>query len=214
MKANEFVNEMRRLGLGAFRSVDAVKLLEGSNAYANLFLHRLARRHQIENISRGIYALKGVSKLEIANLLEPRGYVSNLAALFRYGLINQDPLVVDIISSRRSFSKEISYDKSVINIKAIKISRKRFFGFRKEKGYVGYFLIAEPEKAILDTLYLYKKGLASYCKEAFENGSGMVLEERLVKYARRMGSEALLDILEKDVGVNARADTDVKRLRA
>ena len=212
MRSNEFISQLHRLELGVFTTADAAKVLGGSSAYVNLFLHRLATRHEIERIGRGIYALKGAGRFEIANAVEPNGYISGVAALFYYDLINQDPLVIDIASSRRSFAKEIRYRESTISVKVIKISIKRFFGFRKEKGSVGYFLIAEPEKAILDTLYIYKNRLASYCKEAFENGEGEIDKERLVEYAHKMGSNMLIGMLDK-IGIDA-GDIHAGRIRA
>jgi predicted transcriptional regulator of viral defense system len=211
MRTNEFISQLRRLELGVFTTADAAKVLGGSRAYVNLFLHRLAARHEIERIGRGVYALKGAGRFEIANAVEPNGYISGIAALFYYGMINQDPLVIDIVSARRSFAKEIKYGESTISVKVIKISIKRFFGFRKEKGSVGYFLIAEPEKAILDTLYIYRNRLASYCKEAFENGEGKIDKEKLAEYAHEMRSSMLIGMLDK-IGIDV-GDVHAGRIR-
>lgn len=201
MKYDRFINEMHTLRLGVFTSADAIKVLGSGRAYANLFLHRLASTDRIVHIARGLYAVHGVDRLEIASSLAPNGYVSGLAALFHYGLINQDPLIIDIVNTKKSASRTVAYERSKINIKIVKISKKWFFGYKREMGNMGYFLMAEPEKAILDTLYLYKHRLASYCKEAFENGMD---REKLIEYARRTGSGALLEAL-KGIGVDPNA---------
>ncbi|MGC9037813.1 MAG: type IV toxin-antitoxin system AbiEi family antitoxin domain-containing protein, partial [Candidatus Micrarchaeia archaeon] len=67
MRANEFISRLHRLELGVFTTADAMKVLGGSRAYVNLFLHRLAARREIESIGRGVYALKGAERFEIAN---------------------------------------------------------------------------------------------------------------------------------------------------
>lgn len=204
MRSDEFINEMRASGLGVFTSVDAVKVLGSSKAYANLFLHRLASRNKIRHIGRRLYAVEGVGRLEIANSLAPNGYVSGLAALFYYGFINQDPLIIDIVNTKKSLSRSIAYGRSKINVRIIKISKKGFFGYKKEMGNIGYFLIAEPEKALLDALYIYKDKLASYCKDALEGGKSGISKEKLIEYAERTGSSALLKMLGK-IGVGSNA---------
>ena len=204
MRSEEFIHEMRTLGLGVFTSIDAMKVLGSSREYANLFLHRLTRRNLIRHIGRTLYALEGAGRLEIANSLAPNGYVSGLAALFYYGMINQDPLGIDIVNTKKSLSRSVMYGRSKISVKIIKVSKKRFFGYKKEIGNIGYFLIAEPEKAIIDTLYLYKDRLASYCKDALDSGKGSISSERLIGYARRTGSASLLKMLAK-IGVDPNA---------
>lgn len=200
MRSSEFINRMRSLRLGVFTSADAMKVLGSGRPYANLFLHRLARSNQIKHIGRRLYAIDGADRLEIANSLAPNGYISGLAALFYYGLINQDPLAIDVVNTKRSLGRQIMYGRSRINVKIVKISKKLFFGYKKEVGNVGYLLIAEPEKAILDTLYLYKYRLASYCKEALDNAEGGINREKLMEYAQRAGSGPLLKMLAK-IGV-------------
>ncbi|MGC8730615.1 MAG: type IV toxin-antitoxin system AbiEi family antitoxin domain-containing protein [Candidatus Micrarchaeia archaeon] len=192
MESKKFINEMRRLKLGVFTTNDAMKVLAGSRNYINLFLHRLAKRHSIEYISRGIYAIEGVDRLALANSLAPNGYISCLSALFYHGLIEQDPLIIDVINTRKSLSRSIEYEHSRINVRIIKISKEAFFGYKKEISSVDYFLIAEPEKAIIDMLYIYKDKLTSYCKDVLENSNGDINKEKLVEYAKRIGSYALL----------------------
>ena len=197
MRSSEFINAMRSLRLGVFTSADAMKVLGSSRLYANLFLHRLASRNQIKHIGRGLYAVEGAGRLEIAYSLAPNGYISGLAALFYYGLINQDPLEIDVVNTKRSLNRQVMYEHSRINVKIVKMSKRLFFGYKKDIGNVGYFLIAEPEKAILDTLYLYKGKFASYCKDALDNGEGSINRKKLIEYAQRAGNGALLRMLAK-----------------
>ena len=204
MRSNEFINKMRSLRLGVFTSADAMKVLGSSRQYANLFLHRLAGSSQIKHVGRGLYAIDGAGRLEIAYSLAPNGYISGLAALFYYGLKNLDTLAIDVVNTKKSLSRLVVYERSRINVKIVKISKKLFFGYKKEIGNVGYFLVAEPEKAILDTLYLYKYRLASYCKDALDNSEGIISRKRLMEYAQRAGHSQLLKMLAKiGVGENA-----------
>ena len=61
-------------------------------------------------------------------------------------------------------------------------------------GSVGYFLIAEPEKAIVDTLYIYKSIYTGLCSEAVKRG---INKELIKTYAERMKSKRLSELLRE-----------------
>jgi len=168
------------------------ELLASQKNYVNLFLHRLYKKDLIARISKSRYALAGAGKLELAYALAENGYISTLSALFYYHLINQDPNSVDIVNTLASKKKVLKGEFGSIQVRLVKLSPERLFGYRRVLGSVGYFLIAEPEKAIVDTLYIYKSIYTGLCSEAVKRGVNTAL---LKAYAERMRSKWLLELL-------------------
>lgn len=93
-----------------------------------------------------------------------RGYVSFITALHLYGIIEQIPQSITVASV--AHTKEIRTKAGIFVIHHI--SPSFFFGFDWYKGN-GDFLIAEPEKALADCIYIsgYKKNQFSHFPELY-----------------------------------------------
>ena len=114
----------------------------------------LEREDVLTKVCRGIWLEAGAAKVSPYTLipyLTPahRAYVSFVSALHLHGIIGQIPQVVTLAST--AHSRTIKTKLGVFDIH--QISPSFFGGFRwyKEEGD---FLIAEPEKALIDSLYL------------------------------------------------------------
>jgi len=188
----EFAKNLERLGLGVFTTNDARRILGKPKNYVNLFLHRLYKKGLITRVSKNRYALGGASKLELAYALAKNGYISTLSALFYYNLINQDPNSVDVVNTIASKKKTLNGEFGSMQVRLVKLGPERLFGYRRVLGNVSYFLIAEPEKAIADTLYIYKSVYTGLCGEAVKRGVNTAL---LKAYAERMHSKKLVELL-------------------
>ena len=117
-------------------------------------LNHLKKEGIIIKIYRGIWAEKDNEKLSpyavIQHLLaKHRLYVSFISALHLHGIIEQIPQVITLAST--AHTKTIHTKLGTFSIH--QISPLFFDGFGWYKG-VGNFLIAEPEKALIDSLYL------------------------------------------------------------
>lgn len=117
-------------------------------------LNRLEKEGIIFKVYRGIWAEKDDEKLSpyaaIQHLLpRHRLYVSFISALHLYGIIEQIPQVITLAST--AHTKTIHTKLGTFSIH--QLSPLFFDGFGWYKG-VGNFLIAEPEKALVDSLYL------------------------------------------------------------
>jgi len=121
-------------------------------------LRILEREGLIVRIYRGIWAIseRYISPYEIIPLLFPLSstYLSFISALHLYGIIEQIPQQITLASI--SHTRFISTKVGMFSVHHI--SPEFFCGFdwyKKE----GKFLVAEPEKALIDCLYLsaYKK---------------------------------------------------------
>ncbi len=195
-KTQEIIDYFNEIGKHVFTLSDVSKLtLKRRNYLSRL----LSTNSKIKKIERNKYYLNGANINEVAsNIVEP-SYVSFMAAFRFYDLTTQIPAKVSVVAIKRH--EAIFFENMRIEFKTV--NRKRFFGYRK----VGNAMIALPEKAILDSLYLREPSFTDV-EEALSKG----LEEKtidvrkLMNYAKEMKSAVLINrlgfILE-DLGVDA-----------
>jgi len=118
-------------------------------------LSRLLAQGWLKRLRKGIYQLSDVpSDVErIANQLYRPSYLSFESAMSRYGILSQIPFAVSFATPRRS--KRVSVEGTEVEFRQIK--KELFKGFHLKEG----LFIAEPEKALMDQLYLTSLGKAS-----------------------------------------------------
>jgi len=117
------------------------------------FLQRLEKSGAISRINKGKYhfLFKEISDFELANFLISPSYVSLESALSFYGILPQFTYTITSITPLKS--QKIIYREKEYEF--AHLDSKYFFGFvKKDK-----FLIATPEKALLDELYFVAKKL-------------------------------------------------------
>lgn len=117
-------------------------------------LNNLERQGLIFKIYRGIWGEvenKRLSPYSVIPFLLPRhrAYLSFISALHLYGIIEQIPQVIYLAST--SHTRTIRTKLGAFSVH--QIAPSFFGGFDWYKGE-GSFLIAEPEKALVDCLYL------------------------------------------------------------
>ena len=107
----------------------------------------------LKNIEKNKYLIigKNVNTFEIANYLYQPSYVSLETALNYWGILSQFPFEITSITSKKSVTKNIE-DKMFTYSH---ISNKYFGMFTKKDN----MLIALPEKALFDQIYLTTKGI-------------------------------------------------------
>src|SRR3989338_1136049 len=114
-------------------------------------LNHLEKQGVILKIYRGIWAEanESLSAYGIIPFLFPRhqAYLSFIGALHVYGIIEQIPQVITVASI--SHTKEIATKLGVFSVHQISHNFFKGFDWHKKKGD---FLIAEPEKALIDCL--------------------------------------------------------------
>lgn len=117
-------------------------------------LSLLEKEGLIFKIYRGVWAEAGSGQLSSHSIVpylfpKHRAYVSFVSALHLYGIIDQIPQVITLASTVHT--KMIRTKIGVFSVH--KIASSFFDGFDWYGG-AGSFLIAEPEKALVDSLYL------------------------------------------------------------
>ena len=114
-------------------------------------LQRLEKAGIIKRISKGkyLFAFRETNDFELANFLVNPSYVSLESALSFYGILSQFPYTITSVTPLKT--KKIIYKDKEYEFSHLE--SKYFFGFvKKDK-----FLVALPEKALLDELYFMAK---------------------------------------------------------
>jgi predicted transcriptional regulator of viral defense system len=152
----ELVRNLVRFNKAYWSVADLQKILGYQSRQTLLVaLHRLVREGVLTRMRRGIYrvSLNSVEGALLANLLYTPSYLSFESALSRFGILSQVPYTITLATTRRS--KKMTLDGTAVEYRQLR--EDLYFGHRLEKGLD----IAEPEKALLDALYLMKRGKLS-----------------------------------------------------
>ena len=145
---------IKRLGRSIFTTHELVSISAKSASTVVQSLNRLQQQGLLIKIYRGLWAEPGakvLSPFEMIPYLFPRErvYVSFITALHLHGIIEQIPQVITLASV--SHSRTIHTKAGVFSVHQLSPGFFDGFGWYKEGGS---FLIAEPEKALIDSLYL------------------------------------------------------------
>lgn len=113
------------------------------------------KRWYLEKIARWIYSLpnKVINPFELANKIYSPSYISFFSALYSYWIVFQNPSTQIYLAYKKSTIKKIEKLWLEINLKCLKenILLNNEWLIIKDN-----YTIASPERAFLDTIYLYK----------------------------------------------------------
>jgi predicted transcriptional regulator of viral defense system len=109
---------------------------------------RLEEENILTKIERGKYLKtnSNYEKFEIAQFIYNPSYISFETALSYYGLINQLPFEITSATPKKGVEKE--FEGQLYSYQHMQ--KELYIGFKKEEEY----LIALPEKAIFDQIYI------------------------------------------------------------
>jgi predicted transcriptional regulator of viral defense system len=125
------------------------------NAVGNA-LRRQERRGLVEHISNKIYINKlahEFSSKELVNLLRPEAYISLESALAEWGISTQSPSMLTCVTT--GFGRK--FRSPSVRIVYRHIGKPLYWGFQEKRTRHGHYKIAEPEKALLDWIYLKRQ---------------------------------------------------------
>lgn len=135
-----------------FTPLDVKRIFGIGSTAVSFLLYRYSRRGLILHLKRGCYALSSdlPNDFSLANKLYEPSYISLEFALSFHGIIPETVYEITSITpkSTRRFSmmgKNFSYHR---------IKKEAFGGYIPLKQNDAVFLIAEPEKAFVDFVYL------------------------------------------------------------
>jgi predicted transcriptional regulator of viral defense system len=145
-------------------------------------LRRQERRGLVEHVSNKVYINKlahDFSPRELVGILRPNAYISLESALAEWGISTQSPSSLTCVTT--GFPRK--FRTPSIRIVYRHISEHLYWGFQENRTRHGSYKIAEPEKALLDWIYLQR-----------QQGLPVVLDElnlkvtdkgKLLKYASK-----------------------------
>lgn len=148
-----------------FTLKDLKDITNKDEKYCKLLLYRLRKDKLIFKIEKNKYTLHYEPLIFSSRLVWP-AYISCWSAIRFYNLTEQLPQGIFVVTTRSRLNRNIKFNN--IKIAFIKTKPNLFFGFTKEN-YNGFTIfIAEPEKALIDSI-LYRKisfsEIASMIKE-------------------------------------------------
>lgn len=134
------------------KTLKDILAIRGESSFFNL-LNRLIRSGVLQKIERNKYSLKDneANDFALANFLYQPSYISFESALNFYGILSQFPREVTSATSKKTKTKAIQGKAFSFT----HLNKALIWGYEKKDD----FLIAFPEKALLDQLYLAGKGL-------------------------------------------------------
>ncbi len=141
-------------------------LLAGGNVY-DYQLSTWVKKGYLLKIKNGIYIFtrdyEKIKGEEIATVLYQPSYLSMESALSAYGIIPE--MVYSYVSVTAKTNR--TFDNKFGHFIYRHLKGELFWGYREVKTGSGRYLMAEPEKAVLDYLYLNLSKINS--KSDFEN---------------------------------------------
>ncbi len=174
--------------------------LQGVSLYSSQ-LSLWKRQGLIDQVKRGVYVFNDrrheVQKEEISFLLYGPSYISTESVLKKQGLIPEMVSAVTSVATRTTRRFTNSFGTFIYH----HITPRLFFGYTAHTTPRGKYLLADPEKALLDYLYLNQDHIASADDiEGIRINSSVFLEvmdEKVLKdYARAFCSPKIDRLLE------------------
>jgi predicted transcriptional regulator of viral defense system len=191
MKWSEFEREIRKKGIKLFTPLDIQRFLGRSIIAVRFLVYRLKKQGKIQRIKRGFYKLtdETVSDLYLANKLYEPSYISLEFALSYHRVIPET--VYEITSITPKTTRRFKALGKVYSYRHVK--KGAFGGYTTGKQRGISFLIAEPEKAFVDSNYFRLLGglkpLSRFNKEKID-------PLKALRYAELFGNPKLTGIIK------------------
>ncbi|GAI56490.1 unnamed protein product, partial [marine sediment metagenome] len=196
------------------RASDVQEALDCTVDYAYFLLHNLERKHWLERVVRGLYQFIPLSygypeRVPPSNsfvigavLIEPY-YFSYYTSNSHYGFTTQMPFTLFMATTKKKPGIEWAGGA----FKFVTLSKRKFFGYRREKVFDTEVNMAEPEKSLVDSFDKprYAGGMEQLVRITWR-GLSRVKKEKLVEYAVRMSSHALIQRLGFVIGFLVKED--------
>ncbi|MDE1868658.1 MAG: hypothetical protein KGH60_01695 [Candidatus Micrarchaeota archaeon] len=143
--------QIRDRAMASKRAVYSVQQLSNltgrSKAVSTVYLSRLVKKGLAAKVMKGTISFVDDDFVIATQLVEP-SYISLNSALLFHGVIQQVPKTIECVTSRNSLRHK--------GIGAVyhKIPKGLFFGYKRHSKAGSYVFVAEPEKAVIDGIYL------------------------------------------------------------
>lgn len=173
----ELMGRLLTLRKSYLTPADLEKVLDQSRPALYVTLNRLVQQGVLIRLRRGVYQVtfQPPDLARVANLLVHQSYLSFESALSRHGILSQQPYSLTFATRHRT--RRLRLGDTEVQYHQLK--GDLFFGYTIVDG----LYLAEPEKALLDQVYLTARGLSSLAWE--EMDLAVIDRDRLCDYAAR-----------------------------
>jgi hypothetical protein len=141
---------------GILRVDELARELNTSEVAVGNALRRQEKRGLVEHLGKKIFINRLVpdySGRELINTLRPESYLSLETVLRDSGISTQSPTILTCVTPGRPGE----FRAKSVSISFRRISKNLFWGFQEKRTRYGKYNIAEPEKALLDWVYLQRQ---------------------------------------------------------
>lgn len=173
---DKLIKKLKNIPKGYFTLMDVKKISSLSEESLRVAMSRLVKKGDIHRIFRGIYAID-IAEVDWENFACETycpSYVSFESALATHNILSQKPVHITLATYNRS-KRAAAKDKNIIYHH---IKKNLFWGFAKK----GSYLLADPEKSLLDLIYLSLRGYAKFDSEEID--FGFINKKKLDKYLK------------------------------
>jgi len=179
-------------GFSVFTPREFARLFDVSSYAAKKFIHAYVEKDFFIKLRNGLYALEGKRPpiFFIANKLYRPSYVSLESALSHYGIIPEVVYSVTSVTSKPTQGFDL-LDKSFTYTR---IKQSAFQGYIAKKESDQTYLIAEPEKALVDYLYLVSLGKKSWNDRFYTKG---ISREKMRTYGKLFQRKNLYKLIDR-----------------
>lgn len=182
--------------LRVFTTADAISLSGLSNSALVHTLTRMAKAGLVVHLKRNIWVNKMIENFRIEEAVPYTtspwvSYVSLYSALSEFGFIDEVPQFVTVVTGARAFSLKTPFG----DISVHHIPSENLFGFYLKVSGTGRFPIADPEKALLDLVYLSSVPRSGFKLPVFRTKPKFDIV-KLKKYASRWKHPAIREFIQ------------------
>ena len=151
----KLITDRARLS-GVLRIDDLAREFNVSEVVVGNALRRQEERGLVEHLGKKIFINRRVpdfSGRELINILRPEAYLSLETVLRDSGISTQSPTVLTCVTPGRAGE----FRAKSVSINFRRLSKNLFWGFQEKRTRYGKYNIADPEKALLDWVYLRRQ---------------------------------------------------------
>lgn len=161
-------------GRAVYTSAQLANLIGKKKTIASVYVVRLIKKGLVKKLRSGTISFVDDEMVIAGQMLEP-SYISLYSALLFHGLVQQVPKNVECVTPKNSRRYE---DLGIIYHR---IPSSLCFGYAKMRKGESYIMVAEPEKALIDGVYLN-----ALPKNLVHEVMGKLDESKIRKYIERM----------------------------
>lgn len=184
--------ELLRRGLRVFTPLEFARIFQAPQHRIKYFLETQVKEGLLSRLKQGLYALRTdpPNEMEVANRLYKPSYISLAYALAYYNILPEMPY--QITSATTKPTRIFANTNQTFSYYTIK--EEAFTGYILKKEGERSFLIADPEKALVDYIYFATLGRGPLIDRL---NISMINKEKALEYASLYKRKSLTIEIEK-----------------